>query len=58
MRNKQNQRHFGRKTMRNPYLQKYFSLSISLIDYALSEIDENMRNKNRNIPEGVAEFRL
>ena len=34
--------------MRNTYLQKYFSLSICLIDYALSEINENMRNENRN----------
>lgn len=33
------------KIMRNTILKKYFSLSIYLIIYALSEINENMRNE-------------
>ena len=35
------------KSMRNAIPEKYFSQSICLIDYALSEINENMRNENK-----------
>ncbi len=35
------------KSMRNAIPEKYFSQSIYLIDYALSEINENMRNENK-----------